>query len=346
MTTGTASATALCIPAPADPQRGRMGAEWPFTPDLRPVPIRLPPVTDETIGSYLTRIAIANECESRWLIEQLGHKAVRTQAIAGVSLKALAALTGHPAASLARALPEFSDHTAATGAPAEVSLAPRRSITCRSLPLADPIRLRELRPACGRCIATSLGGTTAARWSKVNDHVCRRHRIWIGEGTSALTDQFDLTDFPEIISAQYRLHRLTAVRGTAAISYAMDEAWYALRLWRRREQVATAWGSREQRLRRHEDPFNADWIIHAAALPEAVALAAALSNPYWRRLAASGAGGWLAFTQQVGSKIGLNFRDRDAFDPMHQWHSDELAAVRQLGMTRVEAIGLDSLRAN
>ena len=75
----TFPAAAARPPAPVDPGRGRFGANWPFAPDLRPVPIRLPPITGETIGSYLSRVAIANECEPSWLTEQLGHGALRTR---------------------------------------------------------------------------------------------------------------------------------------------------------------------------------------------------------------------------------------------------------------------------
>lgn len=77
--------------------------EWPLL--LRPMPRRVPPVRDETISSYLARLAEANRFEVAALRHLLSGS--RRQD-ADVPFASLAAVTGMPPWSLAHAMPQIS----------------------------------------------------------------------------------------------------------------------------------------------------------------------------------------------------------------------------------------------
>jgi hypothetical protein len=131
--------------------------EWPLM--LRPLPRPVAPFRDETITSYLHRLAGPNHIHPARLRSWL-TRSDRTDA--PVPLARLAAVTGIPCQSLACAMPQIC--TAA-----ELS----------DLPARDRPRARPgwAFPACRACAA----GQPVTRWALHDDVVCYRHRRWISK---------------------------------------------------------------------------------------------------------------------------------------------------------------------
>jgi hypothetical protein len=174
-----------CAIAPAYP------TVWaaPLAPAAQPLPIRVPPFAGELLASYLARVAAANHLTSSdlagglpgWLNRRIwnhNHKHDPHGAAATSALHRLAAVTGTPAAALARALPVFGGGPAS---PARATIACRRCTAARGIHQLIPVHL----PA----------------WQQI----CTRHGMWL---STVGQPQLDVTACPEIIAAQHHARRL------------------------------------------------------------------------------------------------------------------------------------------
>lgn len=154
-----------------------------------PVPVR--PLAGEMLASYLRRLAAANHLPVSALMSAMptwltwrfaGHRLLPPGTWMGPggaeSLQRLAALTGTPAATIARVLPVFG------GRPR----GPARATT-----------------ACRRC--TAIRGTTqpVPVHQAAHETICTRHGIWLPPPGQP---QLDVTACPEITTAQYHARRL------------------------------------------------------------------------------------------------------------------------------------------
>jgi hypothetical protein len=224
-----------------------------------PRPVR--PVPDETVESYLGRLAAANHVSTRDLAAHLG-----TRPSTVVPVAVLATVGRQPAAVLARALPQLRD------------------------PAGPDLTERQVRLLC-RCCAAARGITTPVLvWSRPQDKICLRHRLWTGDAVTTAADQLDLAAHPDVIHAQIRQHRLVRRLGPHTIEAAYQcarEAWLDV-TWRGYQQP--------YRSVRSLRPAGADppWRIHtedpayqAANYPETLTLAGLLAQPRWRHLAMS-----------------------------------------------------------
>ncbi len=130
---------------------------WPLR--LRPLPRFVAPFRDETISSYLPRLAAANRLAPAALRALLAGSDRKD---APVPLARLAAVTGMPHAALAHAMPQICTAGELIG-----------------LHIQNQPRARKgwSFAACRRCTA----GRPVTRWALHDDVVCGRHRRWISE---------------------------------------------------------------------------------------------------------------------------------------------------------------------
>ena len=173
---------------------------------LRPLPRLVPPFRNETITSYLHRLAGGNRIDPaglRYLLARSDRKD------APVPLGRLAAITGLPCQSLAWAMPQIC--TAG-----ELS-----SLHLRDRPRARP---GWAFLACRACVA----GQPVIRWALHDDVVCSRHRRWI----SRYHEQPDLTRQPEILHAYQRHRRLIRRHGRDPVMRAFRDAQHICIGWR------------------------------------------------------------------------------------------------------------------
>ena len=231
--------------------------DWPVL--LRPLPRPVAPFRDETINSYLARLATAN---------RLAPAALRALLAGGdrndapVPLIRLAAVTGMPRATLAHAMPQICTADELAG-----------------LHIASRPRARDgwSFAACRHCTA----GRLVTRWALHDDVVCGRHRRWI----SRYQAQPDLTAQPEILTAHRRHRRLIRRHGRDTVMRAFRDARHICLGWRldgipddgygRRMEIFHGPGWRD---RDYDETQTSD----AAAYPQAVALTRLLASPYWR----------------------------------------------------------------
>jgi hypothetical protein len=230
------------------------------------------PIPDETVDSYLSRLAAANHITTSALAAHLGTRlsTVATK----VPLPALAMASRQSAAVLARALPQLRDQHPHDG--------PTKS------PVAGS---HSVRPLCRHCAAARGITTPVPVWCRPEHKICMRHQLWIGDAVTTAAEQVDLAAHPDVVRAQIRHHRLTRRFGrhTTDIAYrCAREAWLDV-TWRGYHQP--------YQTIRHLNPAHREtpWRIHtddpayqAGNYPETLTLAALIAQPCWRDLAQSG----------------------------------------------------------
>ena len=273
---------------------------------LGPLPRLVAPFRDETITSYLHRLAGPNHIDParlRALLTRSDRKDVP------VPLSRLAAATGMPCRSLAYAMPQICT-------PAELA----------GLHIQNRPRPRDGRPfaACRPCVA----GQPVTRWALHDDVVCYRHRRWISKDH----EQPDLTRQPEILHAHRRHRRLIRRHGRDPVMRALRDAQHICTGWRldglpdpgfdRRMEIfcGPGWHDRDEW---------ADQTSDAAAYPQSVALARLLASPYWReRILGTGWAGHDEFTAELRRTVAPDYtwdyrpharwrHSRD--DPLLEW---------------------------
>jgi hypothetical protein len=186
-------------------------------PPLRRLPIPVRPIRCETIGSFLTRLAYANDLRiphlldltaiarhERWVITPA------TEDHHGWSPSTphrIAALTGRPLTSLATAFPVVAEF---------LSPEPATAVTPEA---------RLLR-ACRHCTAArNITGMVIVR-ARPHDYLCIRHRLWhhgIGD--------VDLTAIPEVVDAQRRHNRQVRTFAPGTVAHAHRQAHDVIDGW-------------------------------------------------------------------------------------------------------------------
>ena len=227
---------------------------------LRPLPRLVAPFADETITSYLHRLAGPNHIDPAALRRLLAGSDRKD---APVPLGRLAAITGMPCRSLACAMPQICT-------PAELS----------GLPIRNRPRARDWWSfaACRPCVA----GQLVTRWALHDDVICYRHRRWI----STDHDQPDLTRQPEILHAHRRHRWLIRRHGRDPVMRAVRDAQHICIGWRLDGLPAPGFDRCMEIFcgPGWDDPDQwAPQAFEAAAYPQSVALARLLASPYWRQ---------------------------------------------------------------
>lgn len=265
---------------------------------LAPLPIPAGPAQNETLASYLARLAGMHTMPVRELWDQLsiprpgGRRRV-------VLADRLAVVADRPVGHLGWALPELRD------------------------PAPDWALFRhQPQPGCPRCDARHDGGPVL-RLLPHHHYVCTRHDYWVGPpdaGQPATPLDERLAD---IVAAQHRHRRLLARHGSAATYDAVltgfllcGHSWthppsgttnMAVRCWMRRADLLIPPGSELR-------TFTASRLF-AAIYPEAVRLAAMIASPTWRQRAYSDTNGRREFLAEACRRAGVS---ADENDPGHQ----------------------------
>jgi len=236
--------------------------------NIRALPIGLPPVNQETLGSYLHRIADANHITIAAIAQILGtsRRYRRTDDDPTIwttnTVTALATLTGRSANTLTRALPALRP------------LATAAAAATPSRPTAIPPRV-----ACRHCMASKgIHGLVLQRAAS-HERVCPRHQRWLHG-----PEQHALHTLPEIRQANLRHRRLICRYDTAA-----GDAAYAQALQLVHERFIAAdqpdlqhrWTQRLGLLRRdpHGDPYRPSLQrLELVTYPETVSLTKHLTS--------------------------------------------------------------------
>uniref|UniRef100_UPI0035CC12BB TniQ family protein n=1 Tax=uncultured Amnibacterium sp. TaxID=1631851 RepID=UPI0035CC12BB len=293
--------------------------DWPLL--LRPLPRPVAPVTDETLTSYLARLADANRLEPAALRHLLSGSRRKD---GEVPFAALTAVSGMPPTALAYAMPQ----TCAPPERAHVDVANRPRPHARSEVIA-----------CRPCTASAAGGRVVTIWA-LHDHVvCRRHRRWLSDDD----DQPDLSRQPEILDAARRHRWLIRRHGRDAVMRAYRDARHICLGWRlecygdehehdpgytRRMRIFHGQGWPDV-----EDDSNQ--TFHAANYPQVVSLTRLLASPYWRsRILDRGWPQHDEFINELRRTVApdyiwsVNPRHRrpgqrdDRYDPLLEWKQD------------------------
>ena len=142
----------------------------------RPLPRPVRPLRDETMSSYISRLAAANHLPYRAVLDLLWQHLPGTAADPLARIRWLAAVTGLDPAAAMMALPELR-----TGLPSPG----------RPLPLAGrPVpHLARRAPPCRYCAAAHgapppTPGTSTQVFASAENNVCQAHQTWIGPGNS------------------------------------------------------------------------------------------------------------------------------------------------------------------
>ncbi len=238
---------------------------WPVR-ILRPLPRTVAPVADETLQSYLWRLARANRLDDTALRKHLTGKISK---FATISSGTLALVSGQPEHVLRWALPELAQ-------PGDPQLPGR-------VPPGTGGRL-----ACSWCALVRRHHADVAWCWNDHDHVvCHRHRRWIGDGNDQPdSGQPDLTDQPDILQANRRHHRLVRRVGRYRATIAYQQARTICSRWHRNDDhdddfqrlMLRFHGPHWQVSRSHPTLF-------AARYPQIVALTTLLASAYWQSAA-------------------------------------------------------------
>ncbi|MFD9791418.1 hypothetical protein ACFWXK_10750 [Streptomyces sp. NPDC059070] len=187
----------------------------PTQPDrLRQLPVALGPVHNETLGSYLHRLAVANNRPAGFLARLLGPLPPEFSPLSNTtagwtphSPGRLAVLSGRPMPQFARALPALADF-----------LSPR----------GPGQRTERLISRPCRCCTASRSPTAsvAITLAPAHVHLCPRHQLW-----TRSTHDIPLGVLPEVIKAQRRLdqfaRRHRKVRQALDLARKIVEDWSA-----------------------------------------------------------------------------------------------------------------------
>jgi TniQ len=296
-------------------------------PGIRQLPGLTKPVQDETVKSYLQRLARANCCAIEDLASYLApHTLPHDDAKAsdfliaslhdwtsdiftGIELSALAKATGLPEASLAYALPELRDQ-----------YADARSMVLRGRNIAGHPNYVGL--ACQRCMAAKGITTNVYVWMRHDQIVCLRHKLWIGPGAHSAGGQLDLAKVPQVVAAQ-RKHR--------ALIRRLRRRW-VFAVFPQAFEFADSWvptKTRRQRLAQLRAPRGyppgkfpfrgAHW--NAAIYPEAVALTGVLASPRWRSsgLPADDDESLQLIVQQIRTRVLPDYDPGQGSEPIFEW---------------------------
>lgn len=267
----------------------------------RPLPIVVRLVRDETLHSFLSRLARDNHIEVRDLMAEVGMRTLTRPP----NLDRLAVLAGYPAERLATILADAE-------------------------PRAGRTRLSPLtgRIACRRCMASR--GIVADVWCvRPDERVCRRHRRWLG-GLASAPGQHDLVLLPEVVAAQRRHHRLVRRHGASTARKSMGSATVIVDQWSEHAR----WGRhRQQRLTRiaaaaPDAPPDAG-VLSMANYPEVVTLASLVSEIGWTLIAsADHRRDRIRFDREAARRLGLGDVMFDSSDPLVTWQEAEALARR------------------
>lgn len=267
------------------------------------LPIPAAPACEETVASYLARLATLHGLRPRELWEPVSTARAGTTRRDLVPER-LAAITGYPLGQLRRALPELRD------------------------PAPDWTSWRHhAQPRCPRCDARHEGGPVT-RLLPHHRYVCLRHRYWIGppdagQGATALDDP----ELDDVVRAQRRHRRLLHRFGPAATFDAVLTGFLICgHLWNDPledwQEISRRWTHRGHFLipvGLEVSHFSASRLF-AAVYPEAVDVAELIASPIWRHCAANNPEQQQQFIAEIARRLARpNYRPPENGDAIAHW---------------------------
>jgi hypothetical protein len=237
---------------------------------LRALPISLPPMSRETIGSYLHRLADANHITSIAIAQLLGISRRYRRGDddptgwTPQTLTALATLTGRPGIALTQALSALRP-LALDAEPTPTTTSTTSCVVCR------------------HCAASKgIPGIVIQRAAS-HELVCLRHQRWLHG-----PEQHALHGLPEICTANRRHRRLRRRHDDATLNTALAQARKLIGDWldaADQPHLRQRWTQRLNQLRHDPaaDPYRpSPYRIELATYPDTVLLAGLLASPRWR----------------------------------------------------------------
>lgn len=276
-------------------------------PPRQPLPRTIPLFHNETLDSFLHRLATANHLPVDQLLPLL--KISRTKKTpANTLLQPLAIAAGVRQRALELALPEFLG-TDATDQPGAIGR-----------PRSD-LHAAICRPACRRCTHAAGITMTVTCWTTHDRNVCLRHRLWIGDGIGNADEQVDVSRLPDTLRAQKHHRNLMARHGRRWVRNAYLNSQKIYFNWL--QQSADPFDLLDTARRILADgtgnPPSPDLTLAMVFHPKVVALAGLLAGREWERhAAATGHVSWLV-EQITVRDILLGYAPQDREDPLIQW---------------------------
>lgn len=228
----------------------------------RPLPRPLTPAHDETLSSYLHRLAQSNRLDATALRTYLTGS---SRAGAPVPVDHLARVTGHPARTLRYAIIELN--TSEERQRTHLAHRPR------------PGLIRRLR--CTHCTRARGHRGHVWSWSHPEHVVCHRHQRWTGGGDEpGHTTQPNLRQHPEILRAHRRHLKLIHRHGRTTITTVFNQATAICTKWHTRFEHREHY---EQLMTRFHGPGwrvpLSDPTVAAARYPQTIELTTLLVSP-------------------------------------------------------------------
>jgi len=226
---------------------------WLTTP-LRALPRTVTPMLDETLDSFVWRLARRNGLDVFGLRDFI---TAGSHHQAPIVTERLSLLTGRSARALHLAMPELAG-------PEE-----RASLPLTGRPRPGGHR-RHACPKCARMFVSDPTGWVRV-WARHEDVVCQRHWYWT-DSISAVS----LAGHPDVVRANRRHRRLIRRWGREAIHETYERAtaicddWYRI--------------SRDLKERVSRTDWNPATAFGASIYPHAVALTRLMTATYWRAL--------------------------------------------------------------
>lgn len=297
----------------------------------RALPVTVRPIGGETVVSYARRLSAANDLPPTTVLRALGQLTGRGSGRHLLTCDArlneqaadrLEAYTGIPRTRLARALPALRGQLHR-----DQALPPNRP--------ALAFRVAHSRSACRHCQLAASGpdGPDALVLPGWTPLACRRHRRWLGPADEA--SQHDLSPARDILAAGRRLDGILARSGDRFWAYSeFLTAWNIVRDLtecesKRMPVFSQRWRDRATTLgitKTGKRP------LRVTTFPEAVALAAVLTDLEWRRDVALARIDDRPFYQRIAESIGEQSYPRwfIAHDPVRYWIRYHRARFDQL----------------
>jgi hypothetical protein len=273
----------------------------------------------ELSGSYLTRVARANQIDLRAFLGLLGtvppglsregpDLAVMVLTLNDAAFTRLLAYTGQDGDLLVKAVPSLAPRT----------YGPDESPT---------VRLSFLKSSAAECPGCRLRRDGAHADTRVFEHktACLRHGYWLyGRGGG---QRLNLLALPEVAAAQRRLERIASRRGPSAAMRSFELAsWYLEHAWRIDYHphwypvLLERWQGRVSAA--GATVASTTWQLPTwATHPECVALAAVFASPHWAATAIPSADRqhrlfYHHIAAQLGIEDGRPLRTMKVFDPL------------------------------
>jgi hypothetical protein len=279
-------------------------------------------VQDETLTSYIERLAAANHSQVVSLVDYLNpgasqpdgplHWAIRSNKVAPrAPLATLATASGFSVTVLAYALPELRDqHHSATDLKVE-----GRNV------YGNP---NTRRLACRHCMAAKRISHPVTLWMRHDQNVCRCHSLWVGPGAQRPSDQIELSRTPEVIHAQRRHNRLLRRHDRVQVQRAFADAAHISDRWAQQERFHQDIFKRAVRMNAGR-PWNGFYSAPIAAqYPRVIALTGMFLSLHWRQAVVSTDLFDLErFYFEVSRRVIADYVPAGPLDPLVDWVTEQ-----------------------